>query len=192
MIVPDIISYTTTIGAWADCSSRDPSAGRQAKEILMSMISRSKDSGGDESLAPKPTTRCFNAALLTLANSNQRGNGKRALDLLRFMDTLRSEGFPDLSPDTHSFNIVMLALANCKERGASQKANNLLQRMLDSHKNGDTKLKPDLLSYNTVLTAYQKEGEAEAAERLLEQMAKQGDDGAKPNAHSYTAVSVVE
>lgn len=109
MIVPDVISYTTTIGAWADCSSKDPSAGRHAEEILMRMISKSKDSGGDESVAPKPTTRSFNAVLLTLANSNQRGNGKRALDLLRFMETSNP-------PDSHTFNIVMLALANCKER----------------------------------------------------------------------------
>lgn len=77
-------------------------------------------------------------------------------------------------------------------RGASQKANNLLQRMLHSYENGDSKLKPDLLSYNTVLTAYQKEGDAEAAASLLGQMVKQGDEEAKPDAHSYTAVSLCE
>ncbi|KAL7538529.1 hypothetical protein ACHAXR_009580 [Thalassiosira sp. AJA248-18] len=187
MIIPDVISYSTCIGAWADCSSREPSAGRHAEEILMRMYNRN-NALGDESVAPRPTTRCFNAVLLAYANGRQRGGGKRALELLRFMERLNSEGYTDLSPDTYTFNIVMKALANCGENGASNKAIQLLQRMEDSYAKGDSSLKPDLLSYNTVLDAFSKEGDAKAAERLLAQMSNSGDDIAKPNAHSYTAV----
>jgi len=188
IVAPDVISYATCIGAWADCAMRDPNAGRNAEEILMRMYQRNMDAEGDESIAPRPTTRCFNAVHLAYANGGQIGGGKRALELLRFMESLHNEGYADLSPDRYTFNIIMKALLCCGERGASQKANQLLQRMEDSYKKGDTSLKPDLLSYNTVLDAFSKEGDASSAERLLEQMCNGGDDMVKPNAHSYTAV----
>eukprot|EP00579_Thalassiosira_antarctica_P025350 CAMPEP_0202004854 /NCGR_PEP_ID=MMETSP0905-20130828/10061_1 /ASSEMBLY_ACC=CAM_ASM_000554 /TAXON_ID=420261 /ORGANISM="Thalassiosira antarctica, Strain CCMP982" /LENGTH=1035 /DNA_ID=CAMNT_0048562299 /DNA_START=41 /DNA_END=3148 /DNA_ORIENTATION=+ len=188
-ITPDVISYTTCIGAWADCSSRDPSAGGCAEELLMRMYNRNKDAAGDESVAPRPTTRCFNAVLLAFANGRQSGSGKRAMELLRFMERLNSEGYADLSPDRYTFNIIMKALLCCGERGASQKANQLLERMEDSYSKGNSSMKPDLITYNTVLDAFSKEGDAKSAERLLEKMLNnRGDDMAKPNSHSYTAV----
>ncbi|KAL3769973.1 hypothetical protein ACHAW5_004785 [Stephanodiscus triporus] len=184
-IAPDVISYATCIGAWAECSSFEHDAGRNAEEILMRMYDRNKASD----VAPRPTTRCFNAVLLAYANGNQKsGGGKRALELLRFMERLHSEGYADLSPDTFTFNIVMKALANCGERGAALKANLLLQRMDDSYTKGNTVLKPDLLSYNTVLDAFSKEGDAKSAERLLGQMLDRDDDAVVPDSHSYTSV----
>jgi hypothetical protein len=103
-VAPDVISYATCIGAWAERSSIDPDAGRNAEEILMRMYNRNKGSDA----APRPTTRCFNAVLLAYANGGQRGGGgKRALELLKFMERLKSEGYADLSPDTFTFNIVM-------------------------------------------------------------------------------------
>jgi hypothetical protein len=106
MTAPDVVSYATCMGAWAERSYLDPDAGRNAEEILMRMYDRNKASD----LAPRPTTRCFNAVLLAYANSNggqRSGGGKRALELLRFMERLNSEGYADLSPDTFTFNIVM-------------------------------------------------------------------------------------
>lgn len=212
-VTPDVISYATCIGAWADCASHVSGAGKCAEEILMRMYNRCKNVVGDESAAPSPTARCFNAVLLAYANGRQSGSGKRALDLLRFMERLHSEGYKDLSPDKYTFNIVMKvsawrdkhfrfwlqlhfhhtlvncqALANCGERGAAHKANQLLQRMEASFANGDSSLKPDLLSYNTVLDAFSKEGDAKSADRLLEQMLGKGDDTIRPDAYSYTAV----
>ncbi len=105
-VTPDDISYATCIGAWADCSSHVTGAGRCAEEILMRMYNRSKNAMGNDSVAPKPTARCFNAVLLAYANGRQSGNGKRALELLRFMERLHSEGYT-LSPDKFTFNIVM-------------------------------------------------------------------------------------
>lgn len=193
-VYPDAVSYATCMGAWADRASREPSAGRRAEEILMRMYERSRireavgDDSGEEgaTAAPRPTTRCFNAVLLAHAKGRQRGGGKRALDLLRFMERLNSEeGYTDLSPDRYTFNVVMNALANCGEVGASRKAEDLLRRMEGSH---DTNLRPDLLSYNTVLDAFSREGDPTRAERLLERMLKKGNDSVRPNAHSYTAV----
>jgi hypothetical protein len=106
VVAPDVVSYATCMGAWAERSYLDPDAGRNAEEILMRMYDRNKVSD----LAPRPTARCFNAVLLAYANSNgeqRSGGGKRALELLRFMERLNSEGYPDLSPDTYTFNIVM-------------------------------------------------------------------------------------
>ncbi|KAL9187799.1 hypothetical protein ACHAXT_006177 [Thalassiosira profunda] len=183
LVTPDVISYASTIGAWAD--SRDSSAADRAEEILMRMYQRSKDAGGDESIAPRPSTRCFNAALLAYANGRQRGGGKRSMELLRFMESLNAEGC-DVSMDSYTFNIVLKALAKCGEKGASRKAHQLLQRMEDALNKGDTSLKPELLSYNTVLDAFSMEGDARSAESLLNQMAKRGD--VKPDAHSYSAV----
>jgi hypothetical protein len=106
-VAPDVISYATCIGAWADCSSHVSGAGKCAEEILMRMYNRSKNAMGDQLGAPRPTTRCFNAVLLAYANGRQSGSGKRALELLRFMERLHSEGYNDLSPDKYTFNIVM-------------------------------------------------------------------------------------
>jgi hypothetical protein len=106
VVAPDVVSYATCMGAWAERSYIDPDAGRNAEEILMRMHDRNKVSD----LAPRPTTRCFNAVLLAYANSNggqRSGGGKRALELLRFMERLNSEGYAELSPDTFTFNIVM-------------------------------------------------------------------------------------
>lgn len=185
VVAPDDISYATCIGAWSECSSHGPDACRHAEEILMRMYNMNKDSND----TPRPTTRCFNAVLLAFANGGQRnGGGKRALELLRFMERLHSEGYADLSPDTYTFNIVMKALANCGERGAARKANLLLQRMEDSYAKGETSLQPNLLSYNTVLDVYSKEGDAISAERLLDQMLKRDDALVKPDSYSYTSV----
>lgn len=183
IIAPDDVSYATCIGAWAECSSINSVAGNNAEAILMRMYDRNKLSDN----APRPTTRCFNAVLLAYANGGQRnGGGKRALELLRFMESLYAEGNTDLSPDTFTFNIVMKALANCGEKGAARKANLLLQRMEDSFTKGY--LKPDLLSYNTVLDVFSKEGDAKSAERLLQQMLAKDDAMIEPDSHSYTSV----
>jgi len=183
-VPPDVVSYATTIGAWAECAARDPNAARNAREILMRMYHRNRDKAGDEAGAPRPTTRCFNAVLLAYANSRQLGGGKDALELLRFMEQLHLSGeYKDLSPDRFTFNIIMKALLCCGAKGASKKAHQLLQKMEE-----DSHIKPDLLSYNTVLDSFSKEGDAQSAERLLEQMFDSDDKSVKPNAHSYTAV----
>lgn len=185
-VAPDDVSYATCIGAWAECSSINSDVGNNAEAILMRMYDRNKLSDN----APRPTTRCFNAVLLAYAkNGGQRnGGGKRALELLRFMERLHAEGNTDLSPDTYTFNIVMKALANCGEKGAARKANLLLQRMEDSFTKGDSSLKPDLLSYNTVLDVFSKECDAKSAERLLQQMLAKDDAMIEPDSHSYTSV----
>ncbi|KAL7485059.1 hypothetical protein ACHAW6_010658 [Cyclotella cf. meneghiniana] len=187
-IQPDVISYATCIGAWAESSSREAGAGRRAEEILTRMYQRSKN----DSLLPRPNTRCFNAVLLAYANGRESGGGRRALELLRFMERLHSEGYEDVRPDSYTLNIVMKALTNCGENGAAQKASQILRRMEESFSMGDTRLKPDLLSYNIVLDAFAKNGDALAAEALLNQMYervfKSGGIVKPPNAHSYTAV----
>eukprot|EP00986_Skeletonema_menzelii_P009410 scaffold4277_cov140-Skeletonema_menzelii.AAC.3 len=184
-IAPDAISYCSCMSAWAECAATNPRAGANAEAILTRMHSRGKENDD----APKPTTRCFNAVLLAYANGKQKGGGKRALELLRFMESLHSEGYVDCQPDSYTFNIVMKALTNSKETGAAQKANQLLRRMERSNDKGST-LQPDIFSYNIVLDAFSRIGDAESAEKLLQQMYDRSERGsiAKPNAHSYTAV----
>lgn len=87
--------------------------------------------------------------LLAYANGKVEGGGKRALELLQFMERLHSEGYDDVQPDAYTLNIVMKALTNCGESGAARKANQLLRRMEESFSSGNSRLKPDLLSYNT-------------------------------------------
>lgn len=180
-VKPDAISYCTCIAAWAQCASTNTKAGANAEAILTRMHSRGMENEG----APKPTTRCFNSVLLAYANGRQEGGGKRALELLRFMEQLHSEGYEDCQPDLYTFNIVMKALTNCRENGAPAKASQLLRRMELS-----SRLKPDIFSYNIVLDAFSRRGDAESAERLLVDMYDRSKRGSitKPNAHSYTAV----
>ena len=180
-VSPDAISYCTCIAAWAESASTNPKAGVNAEALLTQMYTR----GREIEDAPKPTTRCFNSVLLAYANGRQEGGGKRALELLRFMERLHSEGYEDCQPDSYTFNIVMKALTTCKEAGAAEKASQLLRRMERS-----SRLKPDIFSYNIVLDAFSRRGDAESAEKLLEQMYHRSESGsiAKPNVHSYTSV----
>ncbi len=141
-VFPDVVTYASCMAAWAALG-----AGRRAEEILLRMYKRSLQ--GSSSSLPKPSTRCFNAVLLAYANGKEGGRGKRALELLRFMERLHSEGYEDVVPDTYTFNIVMKALTNCGEPGAAQKARQLLHRMEESNSDSDIQLNPDLLSYNT-------------------------------------------
>ncbi|KAL3765476.1 hypothetical protein ACHAWO_009321 [Cyclotella atomus] len=186
-ISPDEITYGSCIGAWAEAAYRgEKGAVRRAEEILTRMYQRSK---ADPLNCRAPNTRCFNAILLACANGREKGGGKRALDLLRFMERLQSEGYDDVQPDSYTLNIVVKALTNCGEEGAAEKANEILKRMEGSKDDG--RLKADLFSYNSVLDALAKKGDAVAAEALLNQMYKRAkrESGAEtPNAFSYTAV----
>jgi len=186
-VFPDVVTYGSCMAAWAALG-----AGRRAEEILLRMYKRSLE--GSSSSLPKPSTRCFNAVFLAYANGKEEGRGKRALELLRFMERLHSEGYEDVMPDTYTFNIVMKALTNCGEIGAAQKARQLLRRMEDSNSDGDIQLNPDSLSYNTVLDAFAKEGDAVSAEKLLNEMHSRTGKSmksaviAKPDTYSYTSV----
>jgi len=186
-VTPDAISYSATIGCLAHDSLTNSHAEKQAEEILMRMYQRNKDAEGDESVAPRPTTQCFNGMFLAVANGKKKGGGKKALEMLRFMERLNFQ-YTNLLPDTITFNIVMKALANSGMSSAANRANLLLERMENSYHEGITRLKPDLLSYNTVLDAFSKEGDAKSAERLLSRMITTDDDDIKPDAHSYTTI----
>ena len=170
-IVPDVVSYTSCISCWAEEAKRDPAAADVAQDLLTSMYERSKDNRK----APAPTTRTFNAVLMSNANTIADGRGKKALELLQMMERM------EIVPDTYTFNIVMKSLANCGDVGASDKAKQFLSRMEQS----GASVKPDLMSYNTALDAFAKEGKSKSAARLLKEMVNKS---IQPDAHSYTTV----
>lgn len=110
------------------------------------------------------------------------------------MQSLHSQGYPNVCPDTLSFSSVINAYANSGLYNAAEKAESILLDMMDMHNSGNKSAAPNTICFATVIKSYSRSKEkdnAQNAERILKMMfevSERGDLDVKPNTISFTSV----
>lgn len=191
MVVPNTVSFTNAITAWARCTRKD--AAKRAQELLDEMHSLYEDRGWEH---VKPNRVSYNSVITAWARSSERGSSSKAEELLRRMyDFYNREGGgdADLKPDSRSWNAVINAVARSRDRGCADRAKFLLDEMGRAYDEGDDDLLPDALTFGAIINAYANSLEAGASDKAsqlllhMESLYQMGFDNAKPTTFVYNA-----
>ncbi len=181
-ILPDVVSYSSVISAYASCLDR-PFGLKRAEELLTELeglaekesnesihdfnqqqkhASKSNRGGGRHPDGFQLNSTVYNALLQAYANAGDTSSAENLLDRMISLHSrsLKEGGggpFRNVSPNTRTFNVVLNTWAKRGTREAGAKANDLLRKMEDmSTVYKDRINQPDIISYNTVLAAWAK------------------------------------
>jgi len=199
-ILPDKISYTSILMAWANTNSHSnngeqSNAGEKAEELLKHMVAMYR---GGKNGGIKPDTVTYNAVLKVWGKCGHPNAGERSEALLdKMLQLYEKGGDPDVIPDDVTFNSVIHNIANSNAADSPQRAMRLLEWMEKSYESGLIRAKPDIISYNSVLNAFAKNGgpeSAQHAEEMLDNLEKRSYarsmswNTIRPDVYSYNIV----
>lgn len=201
IIIPNTISFTNVITAWARCTRKD--SAKRAQSLLDQMLSlytqrNSTDEGSRNNNWEhvKPNKISYNSVITAWARSNERGSARKAEDLLRNMyEFYNNESGLDISckPDSRSFNAVINAVARSRDKNCADRAKFLLDEMGRLYDEGDTDLLPDALTFGAIINAYANSLEAGSSDKAaqllmhMESLYQLGFENAKPTTFVYNA-----
>jgi hypothetical protein len=196
MIIPNTISFTNAITAWARCTRKD--SAKRAQALLDQMLHLySSDNNSDGKWDHiKPNKISYNSVITAWARSNERGSARQAEELLRNMyDFYNNESGldPNCKPDARSFNAVINAVARSRDKNCADRAKFLLDEMGRLYNEGDDDLLPDALTFGAIINAYANSlepGSSDKAAQLLmhmESLYSMGFEQAKPTTFVYNA-----
>ena len=170
-LLPDVITYSTAISAYAACLDQ-PFGVTAARKLLSEMedlVARELDdddshgSGGRHPHGFQPNTLTYNALLQAYANAGDATSAEGLLDLMISLhsSSLDNDGgggvFRHVRPTTRTFNVVLNALAKGDGGGdGGVRASKILNRLVElggADKDGP---RPDVITYNTVLSAWSR------------------------------------
>jgi len=172
----------------AQVHSGDIGAAEKAERLLLSMLT------SNDSLAVRPNTITFNTVIDAWSKSNEPKGAARAEKLLKTMQKLHEEGYPDVRPDTYSFASVLNAYANSNNPKSARKAEDILKHMQTLYEEGNDNVKPNTICFSTVIKAYSRHQTKDAGERgedilkLMFEVYSKGNSDAKPNTIAFTSV----
>eukprot|EP00986_Skeletonema_menzelii_P005274 scaffold1888_cov146-Skeletonema_menzelii.AAC.5 len=181
LILPDVVSYSSVISAYASCLDR-PFGLKRAEELLSELEGLAEkecnqstiDLNQHQNHASKPSgggrhpdgfqlnSTVYNALLQAYANAGDTSSAEKLLDRMISLHSrsLKEGGggpFKKVRPNTRTFNVVLNTWAKSGTREAGAKANELLLKMEDmSAAYRDRINQPDIITYNTVLAAWSK------------------------------------
>ena len=174
-LLPDVITYSTVISAYAACLDQ-PFGVTAARKLLTEMedlvareldddeVSHGGGGGGGGGRHPhgfQPNTLTYNALLQAYANA---GDATSAEGLLESMISLHSSSldndggggvFRHVRPTTRTFNVVLNALAKGDGGDGGVRASKILNRLVELGADKDGP-RPDVITYNTVLSAWSR------------------------------------
>eukprot|EP00594_Rhizosolenia_setigera_P007941 CAMPEP_0178970960 /NCGR_PEP_ID=MMETSP0789-20121207/19936_1 /TAXON_ID=3005 /ORGANISM="Rhizosolenia setigera, Strain CCMP 1694" /LENGTH=930 /DNA_ID=CAMNT_0020657731 /DNA_START=36 /DNA_END=2825 /DNA_ORIENTATION=- len=191
--IPDIISYTSVINAYANTGS-----AIKAEEILDRLEQQ-------ETNNVRPNTYTYSSVISAWAKSRKPDAGRRAEAVLRRMMDLDD---PDIQPNIVTFSSVIDAHAKSRERGSAARAEAILDHMEDQFESFDpstskskgkstsgeitsiSKIKSHkiLTAYNSVIDAWAKSRDIDAAKRanqVLERLERKPN--VQPDIISYSS-----
>lgn len=196
MIIPNTISFTNAITAWARCTRKD--SAHRAQSLLNQMLtlysSKHNTSGQWDHI--KPNKISYNSVITAWARSNDRGSARQAEDLLRGMYEFynNESGLdPECKPDARSFNAVINAVARSRSPNCADRAKFLLDEMGRLYNEGDEDLLPDALTFGAIINAYANSLEAGSSDKAaqllmhMESLYSMGFEQAKPTTFVYNA-----
>ena len=196
MIIPNTISFTNVITAWARCTRKDSANHAQAlldKMLHLYSSLNNQDAKWDH---VKPNKISYNSVITAWARSNERGSARKAEELLRSMyDFYNNESGLDIGckPDARSFNAVINAVARSRDKNCADRAKFLLDEMGRLYEEGDSDLLPDALTFGAIINAYANSLEAGASDKAaqllmhMESLYQVGFEQAKPTTFVYNA-----
>ena len=192
-LLPDVITYSTVISAYAACLDQ-PFGVTAARKLLTEMedlvareldddeVSHGGGGGGGGGRHPhgfQPNTLTYNALLQAHANA---GDATSAEGLLESMISLHSSSldndggggvFRHLRPTTRTFNVVLNALAKGDGGDGGVWASKILNRLVELGADKDGP-RPDVITYNTVLSAWSRS--ASVCPTSVSSFGEEGDD----------------
>ncbi|KAL3782312.1 hypothetical protein HJC23_001920 [Cyclotella cryptica] len=190
LIIPNTVSFTNAITAWARCSRKDSPHRAQALLDKMHYLYKVRKWSH-----VKPNKISYNSVINAWARSTERGSGRKAEKLLnelwKFWEEEGREW--ELKPDARSFNSVINAIARSREKDCADRAKDLLDEMGRLYNEGDTELLPHAVSFGAIINAYAnslEEGASDKAAQLLmhmESLYQLGFENAKPTTFVYNA-----
>lgn len=134
-------------------------------------------------------------AINGLAKSDLAERGRRAQSILDRVEIIfaLSGGQEELAPTSKMYNATISAYSKSDEVAATDSCVSLLRRMDDRFCSGDNPLvKPNAVAYNSVLDAYARRGDAQNAQRLVEEMerlyGRSNDELMMPDAFSFSSL----
>ena len=201
MVIPNTVSFTNAITAWARCNRKD-SAKRA--EMLLVRMRELRESRGWHHVRPNRVT--YNSVITAWARSGERGSSSSAERLLGEMyDEYNnykqkrggsdSVGYDDddLKPDSRSWNAVINAVARSRDPDCADRARSLLDEMGRLYDMGDIDLVPDAVTFGAVINAYANSGAPDACDSAaqlllhMESLYQLGYAGARPTTFVYNA-----
>ena len=183
---PDKISYSTVMKVWA----RDGHIKR-AENLLAEMQDRFRK--GEELLAPD--RQCFNIVLHACAKSKQKHAAIHAEKILRKMQEMAKDGFPEVKPDVYSYTSVISCWAYCpsnNRREPKRRVRALLDEMKAAYEQGDESLRPNRATYNAVMNILLRSKHPVMCEELFEEMyldyLNNGNESVKPDVSTFNTL----
>jgi hypothetical protein len=196
IIIPNTVSFTNAITAWARCTRKD--SAKRAQALLDQMLhlysSQTNEDGKWDHV--KPNKISYNSVITAWARSTERGSARKAEELLRGMyDFYNNESGLDIEckPDARSFNAVINAVARSRDKNCADRAKFLLDEMGRLYNEGDSDLLPDALTFGAIINAYANSLEAGAGDKAaqllmhMESLYQMGFENAKPTTFVYNA-----
>eukprot|EP00986_Skeletonema_menzelii_P020356 scaffold30947_cov148-Skeletonema_menzelii.AAC.1 len=196
MIIPNTISFTNAITAWARCTRKDSAKRAQALLDQMLHLYSSENNQDGKWDHIKPNKISYNSVITAWARSNERGSARQAEELLRNMyDFYNNESGldPNCKPDARSFNAVINAVARSRDKNCADRAKFLLDEMGRLYNEGNDDLLPDALTFGAIINAYANSLEAGASDKAaqllmhMESLYSMGFEQAKPTTFVYNA-----
>jgi hypothetical protein len=180
--IPNSITYTTVIKAWAK-SGDGEHAAMEAEKLLKKM--HELHNLGSEYVHLKPDVVTYNAVINCWAQLHKPDAASRAEEILTDMiKTYQSDPVANaqLKPDAQIFNSAINAWAKSGAETAALRAQALLNDMENFFNEGVFDTKPDRKTYSTVIDTWTKSGyDGEHAKVEVEKLIyklKQLDDAA--------------
>ena len=152
--VPDVVSFTTVINAWAQIPHNQAAPDRA--ERLFHLQQDFATRSGLESLLPTVST--VTAVLQCWVKSNHPLAPSRAEVILKQMHDMVRAGYPKLQPNVITYNICMNIWWRSGHFDASTKVEALFQELIDQYRASKYALrfKPDVVTYIARISAWER------------------------------------
>ena len=153
--VPDVVSFTTVINAWAQIPHNHAAPDRA--ERLFHLQQDFAIRSGLDSLLPTVTT--VTAVLQCLVKSNSPLAPSRAEAILKQMHDMVKAGHPKLQPNVITYNICMNIWWRSGHVDASRKVEELYQELIDQYRasNYAIRFKPDIATYIARVSVWERD-----------------------------------
>jgi hypothetical protein len=180
-VMPDQISFTTVIDAWA--RSDRPEAPDRAEDILA--LLRQYSGFCFKKSAPRPNAYTLTSVMNCWAKSSRQEAPDRAELILRQMLRSYAAGKPEMRPNLISFNTCINAWARSGAASAPEQVESLFRELVQFG------LAPDAVSFMARINVWERarrRDEVECAEKALQALEDMRASGLVPTVLHYNRV----
>ncbi len=174
-VLPDVVSYTSVVTAWAN-SNRKTYGAKRAQSILEQMTK----------MNVQPNTVTYNAVLKAWLRSGNSKAPEKAHGILTEMETLHKKGVAQVKPNLITYNTHIHILSKTANSQDAQRAEQILLDMERGAAEGKLDFSPNLFSYNTVIQAWSKASNSERAFAILNRLLS--NQQISPDSFSFNSV----